>query len=179
MRKALYLSGEGLPLMFEAIIEKFEPTDFLWNILEESKLSLSALAVILEDLSRDDLIKFQLEYRIAVLCIVPDQDIIVRLTNGEEYLPTYDHRIEYSDWVVSLGKEFYQGQISSAGPLEKYFKFIYEMGYFSDNASQKWNCDLSEDTEYTDSTEPHLIAYPVFEAKFDDDLWGIVDDMLE
>ncbi|RDH44619.1 hypothetical protein [Zooshikella ganghwensis] len=165
--------------MFEHTIQTLEPTNFLWAIISRSDRSLSKLISQLEELNKDDLIKFQLEYKIAVLNVVPDIKIELELDDSDLYVPTYDHRIEFAEWAVSLGKDFYDKMLAQPTCIQTYFKNIYTSDSFSNEPLLDWDNSLEQDSEYQDSTVPHLIAYPIFEKKFDEDLWEIVDDLLE
>ena len=159
-------------------LENYEPTSFLWGILSKCRLDLKNLIVELEKLNRSDLIRFQLEYRIAVLNIMPDEEIEVHVA-GNIYRPTYDHRIEFSEWVVSLGENFYKSAMNKTLELTSFFKSVYETNAFSNTTDQTWNTVLNDASVYGSSTSPQYIAYKVFETKFGEDLWEIIDNLLE
>ncbi len=154
---------------------EFYVSDWFLNLIDSSDRNLSILEQKLNDLTKYDLVRFQFEYLNATLNIYPNDEIKFDI-NDEEYIPSYDDRINFSGWVISLGDEFISSILKIPRDLAGYFREYYSCPYFTSNPIDQWR---TGDNVELEGVLPETIAYKVYREKFDDDLWEIVDDLVE
>lgn len=149
-----------------------------WAILESSRRDLRRLCKKLERLSKANLRDFQFKYEKAKRKVNPYyRDVLWKHVSDLEAI-SEDHADDFSAWVVSLGRSFFERVNKAPKSIRDYLGLFEEC----ENGNRKhrglqWNDDVDR-KEYRGYERPDYVAYAIFQTRFQERLYDIVEVLL-
>lgn len=140
---------------------------WFWDLLESADHNLCALCRKLEELPKERLQRYRMEYDEAMGYVNP--------CYCEEFYPylvgeySEDHCDDFAAWVVSQGREFYDQVRTQPETIQRHLDMFArdEEG----RRSSKWSWDETVNRpEYRGYQRPDYIASPIYEMRFGEDL---------
>lgn len=127
---------------------------WFWDILDSSNKKCDNLYTVLKKLTRDELIRFEFEYELAVINLAPIEDIAVNV-NGEEIDIQQDTMERFCNWVVSNGHNFYKLIIEGKDVSEYFVHYFSSPPNYTQDKSLLWDCKNPQSKALTVSMEKH------------------------
>ena len=149
---------------------KANEKDWFWEIVESSQRNLVTLSRKLESLSKDELVRYQVQ------CWHAKEDV-------NPYSQTYDLEAsgltcseddadDFAAWVVGEGRTFCEKVRDNPDNIRKFFDTYEE----ADGSS--WD-ETVDDPEYHGNQRLDFLANAVYSKKFDEDFAEAVDAALD
>ena len=139
--------------------------DWFWALLDESRPSLQALALLLEGLPRERLIQFAQLYRAAAeeVCDYSRGPVVDDIQFSE------DDTEDLCNWVVGQGQSMWQRALSLGADLEPIVRLYWATEAKHGRSPLAWTLEV-DNTAYHGYQAPEYIAHGVFAERFGEDL---------
>jgi hypothetical protein len=144
--------------------------DWFWDTLDGARPNLNVLAQVLEAMSRDQLVEFARLYRDAAQAVCP----YWHGPTVDDIRFSEDDTEDLCNWIVSQGKRIWLEAVAASKTLEPFVR-RYWAAEAGTRGAGAWNEDVSNEA-YRGYQSPAYIAYGVFAARFDEDLYEILQD---
>jgi hypothetical protein len=143
---------------------------WFWNLIDTSERSLQKLCRKLEALSKEELVTYQR------LCWEAKESVNPH-SRFEEMQPlsspcSEDDADDFAGWVVGEGRLFFEEVESHPSQVQTYWDVL------EDESGPQW--DISVDVpEYSGFQRVDMIATPIYEARFHEELQDAVEEALD
>jgi hypothetical protein len=140
---------------------------WFWELLESSGRNLRSLCRKLEQLPKEQLRRYRLDYDEAKDCVNP--------CCREECQPhlsgdcSEDHGDDFAAWVVMQGREFFERVRTHPEEVPRYLDMFGAAEARRDSPELRWDLEVDRD-EYRGYQRADYIATPIYAARFGEDL---------
>lgn len=144
---------------------RFSP--WFWELLESSEHSLRSLCRRLEQLPKEQLRRYRLEYDEAKDCVNP--------CYWEECYPhlseecSEDHGDDISAWVVMQGRDFFEQVLTHPEEVQRYLDIFSKVEMRQGFPELRWD-ETVDRAEFQGYQRADYIASPIYQTRFGEDL---------
>jgi Protein of unknown function (DUF4240) len=140
---------------------------WFWDQLESSGRSLRSLCRKLEELPKEELRRYRLEYEEAKCDVNPcSWDACQPFLSGG---CSEDYGDDFAAWVVMQGREFFGRVLSHPEDVQRHLEMFGEVGMRRGPADLRWDNEVDRE-DYGGCQRADYIALAVYRARFGEDL---------
>jgi hypothetical protein len=149
---------------------------WFWELLESSGRNLRSLCRKLEQLPKEQIHRYRLEYDEAKSFVSPH--------SWEQCQPhlrgecSEDHSDDFSAWVVMQGRNFFEEVLAQPKFVQHYLDMFSEVEMRRGDPGLRWNEEVDRD-EYRGCQRADYIASPIYMMRFGEDLEEAIDQLGE